>query len=43
MREHLGGAARFVELEGLGHNEIIVRMGTDDDRLLGVVMEIFER
>ena len=29
-----GSPAEFVELAGLGHNEIIIRMGMDDDPLL---------
>ena len=43
MRSKLGSAAEFVELPGLGHNEMIVRMGTDDERLLAVVTAFITR
>jgi acetyl esterase/lipase len=38
----VGNKAQFVELEGLGHNEMIVRVGTDDDKLTATVAEYVE-
>lgn len=35
----LGGPARFVELDGLGHNAMIVRVGMPDDRLTPLVAD----
>jgi acetyl esterase/lipase len=34
----VGSPARFVELAGLGHNEAVLRVGTDDDPLLPVLL-----
>jgi arylformamidase len=36
--EGQGSPARFVELPGLGHNEAIIRMGTDDDPVLPALL-----
>lgn len=45
MRERLalaGSRARFVELEGLGHNETIIRVGTENDPLMPTLLEFVE-
>jgi acetyl esterase/lipase len=45
MRERLaqaGSRARFVELEGLGHNETIIRVGMDNDQLMPTLLEFVE-
>lgn len=34
----LGSPARFVELAGLGHNEAVLRIGTDDDPVMPVLL-----
>ncbi|HMI87844.1 MAG TPA: alpha/beta hydrolase [Polyangiaceae bacterium] len=39
---HAGSKALFVELKGLGHNEMIVRVGTDNDPLMPTLLEFIE-
>jgi hypothetical protein len=34
----VGSPARFVELGGLGHNEAVLRIGTDDDPVMPVLL-----
>jgi acetyl esterase/lipase len=46
MRElfsRAGSSAEFVELEGLGHNEIIVRIGMEDDPILPMLVQFVEK
>ena len=45
MRKRLaqaGSRARFVELEGLGHNETIIRVGMENDPLMPILLEFVE-
>jgi acetyl esterase/lipase len=42
MRQAASPAA-FVELPGLGHNEAIIRVGTDDDPVLPVILDFFRQ
>jgi acetyl esterase/lipase len=43
MRAVLAPRARFVELDGLGHNEAIIRVGMDSDRLTPILADFVER
>ena len=35
----VGSPARFTELEGLGHNAAVIRIGTDDDPVMPVLLD----